>query len=401
MDTYKIIGKILATYPEPADVTEEDKRLFDKWMDNEANRIKFESMAASVNREEELQLYGRMKETKEANRDRYHAVLKSLSVEAPRSWWPSWITYVAAASVLALLSILGMKWFGHDVKNKDNSLKDIALVKPGQYRAKLLLDDGTVVFLDSNANGRAVAQGNIQIVNENGQLVYRPSANGGKVMYNTLTTQKGETYGMVLADGSRVFLNSASSVRYPVSFDGDVRKVEIQGEAYFEVAPSALTTKAGSRRPFIVRASGVEVEVLGTHFNVNGYGDESAIKATLLQGRVRVRDTVSKAEITIEPGQEVSLDKQSKRLIKNTDVDVDLAVAWHFGYFQFTGADLQTVLRQLSRWYDVDIEYRGKIPERSFGGKISRANSLTQVLETLESNDVHFKLEGRKIIVTP
>jgi ferric-dicitrate binding protein FerR (iron transport regulator) len=186
-------------------------------------------------------------------------------------------------------------------------------------------------------------------------------------------------------------------------FTGNVRKVEITGEAYFEVAPSVAVLSNGQKvkRPFIVSLNGVTVEVLGTHFNINSYADEPAIKTTLLEGKVRLRSATDNAQTILMPGEQAVVRRgQNEKVVVNKDVDIDAEVAWRFGMFQFNNDDLQMVLRQISRWYDVDIVYQGQIPKETFWGKILRNNSLSQVLETLHTSDVHFKIEGKKIIVS-
>jgi transmembrane sensor len=198
-------------------------------------------------------------------------------------------------------------------------------------------------------------------------------------------------------------LNSQSSIHYPIAFNGDLRKVEITGEVFLEVASSVARLANGQKgkRPFIVTTPDVEVEVIGTHFNINSYKDEQAVKTTLLEGKVNVRSITNKTQLILQPGEQAQLNRESKTISKAKEVDVDAEVAWHYGLFQFNNADLPTVMRQLARWYDVDVEYNGDIPNREFLGKIPRDMKLSQVLSLLEKQKVHFKIEGKKIIVSP
>jgi len=282
-------------------------------------------------------------------------------------------------------------------------------VAPGKYKAKLQLGDGSIVTLDSGTNQIIGQQGSIAVKNNNGQLVYAKSAatgGRGEILYNTLTTAKGETYATVLSDGSKVWLNSQSSVRYPVAFDGDEREVQITGEAYFEVTQSK--NNEGKKRKFLVDISskdgvrGGQVEVLGTHFNINSYSDEDAIKTTLLEGSVKVHAAGNTSEIMIKPNEQAQIDRANNlKKLTGTDVDVDAEVAWRLGLFQFDNADLKTVMRQLERWYDVEVVYEGNIPKREFIGAIPRTMNLSEVLKLLEKQKVHFRIEGRKIIVSP
>ena len=317
----------------------------------------------------------------------------------------SWIKYAAAAAVILLIA--GYWWFAPR-KPKSTPAETPTTVAvndalPGKVKATLTLDDGTVMILDSTAEGKVVQQGSIAVKNKDGGLVYELKGKQSEILYNTLTTGKGETYATLLSDGTKIWLNSQSSVRYPVSFNGEVRKVEITGEAYFEV--SSLPASPDVRRekgkiPFIVNAAGLDVEVLGTHFNVNSYNDEAAIKTTLLEGKVKVRSS-SGSQTILLPGEQARINRQTQKLDKTREVDVDAEIAWRFGYFQFQGADLPTFMRQLERWYDVQTVYEGQVPQHKFLGKIPRKMNLSQVLELLQAQEIHFRIDGKKIIVSP
>ena len=283
-------------------------------------------------------------------------------------------------------------------------------VLPGGNKAVLTLSDGTQIVLDSASNGLLAKQGNAELRKlGNDKLAYvSTGASAGEVMYNTMTTPPGGQYRLLLPDGSIVWLNAASSIRFPTAFSGKERKVTITGEAYFEVA--TLYTKGGREKlPFIVQVNapsafggpgdgGMEIQVLGTHFNVNAYAEEDAIKTTLLEGSVKI--VKGNNSSTLLPGQQAQL--QNTGLIKiNRDADTEEAVAWKDGYFQFSSADLPTVLRQAARWYNLEVEFAGDIPKDRFTGKISRTVNLSRLLKWMQWSDVHFKLEGRKITVLP
>lgn len=204
-------------------------------------------------------------------------------------------------------------------------------------------------------------------------------------MFNTMRTPRGGEYRLQLPDGSKVWLNAASSITYPNIFTGDTRSVEITGEAYFEVAKDAA-------RPFKVQAGNMKVEVLGTHFNINAYPGEPVIKTTLLEGAVRIQDAV------LKPGQQASLAATGQFRVED-DVETEEVMAWKNGFFQFNDADMPTVMRQLENWYDITVAYEGRVPKRSFGGAIQRSLPLSKVLDILEENNVRFKIEGRNITV--
>lgn len=273
-------------------------------------------------------------------------------------------------------------------------LNDIA---PGHDNAILTLADGTTIVLDNTANGALARQGNTNVFKLNNQIVYNKTANGAesKAVYNTIATARGNQFQLVLADGSKVWLNAASSIRFPTAFTGKVRRVEITGEAYFEV------TKSPSK-PFKVVINAAtkdvaEVEVLGTHFNINAYADEPDVKTTLLEGAVKVKkgNTVQ----VLSPGQQAIL--ATNEIFLRKDVDLSLVMAWKEGYFWFDNTDVRTLMRQVERWYDVDVRFEGKITEEGFTGKISRKVTLSKFLKVLELNDIHIKMEGRKITITP
>jgi transmembrane sensor len=258
-------------------------------------------------------------------------------------------------------------------------------VKPGTSKAILTLGDGSTVTLDSAGN-KVIRQG---IKQAGGQLEYGEQA---AVTFNTLTTPKGGQFQITLADGTKIWLNAASSLRYPTAFTGGTRKVEVTGEAYFEVAKNATM-------PFIVQINAqTAVEVLGTSFNINAYTNEASIKTTLIEGLVKL--TVNEQSRTLSPGQQAQVNSQGEiRLIEKADMEETLA--WKHEIFYFRNADLQAVMRQLERWYDVEISYSGKIPARRFQGEIQRNLNLSDVLEGLKNTEINFSIEGSKIIVKP
>ena len=264
-------------------------------------------------------------------------------------------------------------------------------VAPGRDGAILRLADGSEVVLDSAGNGVISQQGNTRVVKRaTGQLVYEVQGDQVAVMYNTLTTAKGKQFRVVLPDGTKVWLNSFSSLHYPTHFTGGRRSVEITGETYFEVAPNAAM-------PFVVKTTNEEVTVLGTHFNVNAYEDEPALKTTLLEGMIRVSNGAE--QVVLRPGQQASSGR-NKTAIGVAEVNAEDAVAWKNGFFNFDNADIQTVMRQLARWYDVEVRYEGAIPTGGdLKGEIGRSLTLAQVLKILEQTRVHFRIEEDKRIV--
>ena len=262
-------------------------------------------------------------------------------------------------------------------------------VAPGGNKAVLTLANGRQIFLDSAHTGMLAQQGNAQIVKtDSGRLEYTiVQGKPAGIVYNTLMTPRGGQFKLRLPDGTDVWLNSASSIRYPTAFAEGERKVEITGEAYFEVA-------GDKAKPFQVKVGDMNVLVMGTHFNINAYADEGAVATTLLEGSVKVSSGNKSA--TLKPGQQAVA--ASELTIVN-NANVEQIMAWKNGYFSFNQADLRTVLRMLERWYDIDVKYPDNIPVRHFTGELSRDLTLSQVISVLGEMDVKFKIEGKTLTV--
>jgi len=299
----------------------------------------------------------------------------------------------AAAAVIGILLITGL----YLVSRKKTAITPITQVTtpetqpPGINKAILTLGGGQQITLDSTSVETAYAQSKSRVVNKNGVLVYEAGAdNGGsELVYNKVTTARGNQYQLVLSDGSKVWLNAASSLRYPASFTGSDRTVELTGEAYFEIAKNAA-------RPFRVMVGGLQVNVLGTSFNINAYDDEDLIRTSLLEGAVNV--TSHDKTGRLQPGEEASVQKDGG--LRIAPGNVELAAAWKNGYFQFDQASLPGVMRQISRWYDLDIQYAGRIPDRLFSGKIQRNLPLAGVLRVLQKGGVLCTLNGKRLTVS-
>lgn len=262
--------------------------------------------------------------------------------------------------------------------------------EPGKTGAILTLSDGSKIVLDSAGNGLLANQNNTAVSKKNGGVVYK-AGRDAQVVYNTMTTPRARQYNLELSDGTKVWLNASSSITFPTSFEANERKVTLTGEAYFEVAKD-------KKRPFRVLVNDMQVNVLGTHFNINAYTDEAAVNTTLLEGSVLLAEKDKK--VLLKPGQQAQKQK-SGAIVVNDKVNLDEVMGWKNGVFYFENASLQTVLRQLSRWYDVDVVFEKGIPERTFEGEIQRNLQLSQVLKILEKNKVHFKIDGNVLKVIP
>lgn len=311
--------------------------------------------------------------------------------------------YLAAAIVVPVALSIGAYYYfvSTSKKNevvviKSNQVSDI--LAPTTERTTLTLSNGTKIILDSVGNGLLAQQGNIKIVKlASGELSYQStnSSSTNEILYSTVATQHGGKQQVHLPDGSVVWLNAISSITYPTSFiTSKERKVTISGEAYFEVAKNQKPFKVSIQSPS--GADMGEVEVLGTHFNIMAYDDEAAVKTTLLEGSVKM----SKADKTIKlaPGQQAMAADNNIQKISNANVEE--ATAWKDQTFYFSNTELKNVMRQLSRWYNVNIKYEGDIPERRFDGMISRKRKLSEVLNVLEKNNIHFRIESNTLFVT-
>lgn len=287
-------------------------------------------------------------------------------------------------------------------------------VDPGHNKARLILADGTVVGLDTLANGALQVQGQTRIAKQkDGQLAYEtaPASNNNNnitssPLYNTVVVPRGGQYKLILTDGTQVWLNAASYLRFPVEFTGEERMVELEGEGYFEVAKDAA-------RPFIVRTRPADVRVLGTHFNVCAYPAEDW-KTTLLEGKVRVEAIDAQLPTPdsrlLQPGQQAIIAIQpsiSSQSIKSPQIqvqicDIDEAIAWKEGYFKFTNASVKNIMQQVSRWYDVDIVYKDTAASRAqFNGSINRSIKLSGVVNALSAGGIKCTIDQRRLLVNP
>jgi transmembrane sensor len=268
--------------------------------------------------------------------------------------------------------------------------------EPGMNKAILTLADGSKLELNSAKIGVLAKAGHISVKKtKDGQLIYliAPSKKADAntpIAFNTINTPVGGQYQVILPDGTKVWLNAASSLKYPTLFTGNQRMVELTGEAYFEVAKNAAM-------PFYVKANNMQVKVLGTHFNIMAYDNEPAIKTTLLEGSVQLSSGAINNKL--KPGQQGVLNKYGQ--ITVSEVNAEHAIAWKNGYFEFNRSGIHEIMNQLARWYDIEIAYQGNIPDDEFVGKIERSAKLSQVLNILRLSKIHFVLENKKLTVTP
>lgn len=327
-------------------------------------------------------------DTEDALQQRMHQRLMSATVKPSRVYHTRW--WAAAAVILLVLALGGLYY----LPQKPKAIITAGIV-PGGDKATLTLADGTVVNLDSTGKGLLLQQGNTKVEKTaSGEVVYK-SGNAGEtaVSYNILRTPRGGQFKVVLPDGTAVWLNAASSIRYPVAFTGKERTVTITGEAYFEVAKDAV-------KPFLVYVNNMKVMVLGTHFNINAYEDEPTIHTTLLEGAILVQ--AGDAMRHLAPGQATKVKPGTSEIEFVKQTNVNSAVAWKNGYFSFNDEDIPGVMRQLARWYNIEVTYTEKSPEGTFTGEIGRTLTQEQLFKILSSAGIHFKTEkGNRINILP
>jgi ferric-dicitrate binding protein FerR (iron transport regulator) len=395
------------------------RHLLERLTMNEISREEFDELFALINRGEQeeyvkallMEGLGNEQLPETLEQDRLDTILSGILFSAPASGLYNagtpvrrmifWRRFAVAAAILLLIGA-GI-WFGlnrtpkTELATREQTSKPVNDAAPGGNKAILTLGDNSTIVLDSAGNGKLAQQGSSVVSKtKDGELKYEMGNPGSKITYNKLSTPRGGQYQLVLPDGSKVWLNSASSITFPTAFTGNERKVVITGEAYFEVAHLQLST--GHKMPFKVEKGNVTIEVLGTHFNVNAYDDEDAIRTTLLEGKVKVVNGQKQAAI-LQPGEQALLAPDSALSI-NRSPDLDEVMAWKNGLFHFENADIKTVMRQLSRWYDIEVEYKGAVKNEPLIMEIPRNTNLSDVLKVIGSTaGLRLTFEGKKVTV--
>lgn len=388
------LSYLLKVYSEGKSTAKEEQELFTWMAENKEDDLiinHIEQLIASYNSKEEVpvvdweQMYQRIvAEKKDINvRQVGNKIL--------------WYRWMAAAAILLLIGT-GFYFFAENPKNKHESLSAIPnelndIAPPNTSNAVLTLGNGQKIILDSSGNGVVARQGGVNVIKlADGGLAYRGAGKG--VEYNTLNNPRGsKVISLALSDGSRVWLNAESSLRYPTSFVGNERKVEITGEAYFEIAPDLS-------KSFIVVKGNTNIQVLGTHFNVKAYEDEKSLNITLLEGKVRINSGENGKSVVITPGEQAQVNKNGS-IDLSASVDITEVMAWKNGEFSFKGTEIENIMREVSRWYDVEIIFESPVKEK-FYAEVSRNTVVSTLLQMLEATKaIHFKIEGRKIRVLP
>jgi transmembrane sensor len=310
-----------------------------------------------------------------------------------------------SAAACAVLILIGGSWWYYSKRTPAIAVANppvipvptAGVIAPGKNKALLTLANGATIDLDSSENGTLAQQGNVKIIKgEDGELLYYPDKqHAAAAGYNTISTPRGGKYAIVLADGTKVWLNAASSLKFPAAFTGKSRNVFLTGEAYFEVA-------ASPSMPFNVNVNDMMVEVLGTHFNINAYSDESSIATTLFTGAVRVKRSGAASpgqqDLLLQPGEQADLESNGKLKV-NDHADISGVIAWRDNYFEFNNTALPVIMRQIARWYDVGIEFKGPSSSRRMTGKFSRNVNLDQLIGMLSYAGVKMKIDNKKILI--
>jgi transmembrane sensor len=399
-----------------SELTVEDSIELEQWAnESAANRELLQQLTNDETLRQELIAYYEAEASKEAVWRKIDAATSEtaqvIPVSAQRTGKYKYLA--AAVTVGAVLTAIAYFWS----QNKPASTNNIPVAKaavndvlPGGNKATLKLGDGKTIVLDNAQNGLLVQQGAINIIKQNdGELVYESeTGSSGKPLTidhspltNTLGTPAGGQFQLKLPDGTWVWLNASSFIKYPTAFTGKERRVSVYGEAYFEVAKDAnkpfkvnvLTSDGESR-------NGTEIEVLGTHFNINAYNNEALVKTSLLEGKVKIVSDYynGKQSAILKPGQQAQVEVEGKMKVKN-NASMEEVVAWKNGEFLFQSADIGALMRQVARWYDIEVSYPNGMPKDRFSGKIGRNVNLSQLLEILKYSEVKFELKGRTLVV--
>jgi len=393
---YFKIAELISKYLQ-AELDEDEKNELQEWLLSDPhNRELFDELLDNSRLNQRLGIYP-VSDKEEAWKNIAKKTKQGKKIKKQK---PRYYVHLAAAAFL--LFAIGIKFAGRFNKHEAGKLpaKHSSDLMPGGNKAVLTLSDGTKIVLDDTRRGKIAREQNVSIDNvKSGEIVYNVDELFRKadkpvvvnaLAFNIIATPRGGDYEVVLPDGTKVWLNAASSLKFPVVFSGSERKVELTGEAYFEVAKNAA-------RPFVVKTNDQTVEVLGTHFNINSYTDENAVKTTLLEGAVKVTGGPAMQTLKLSPGQQSVITDGRMALIANADIGE--ALAWKNGKFLFHDTDLRPIMRQLSRWYDVDVEYLGPVTVRHYRGRISRNVPVSQVFEILKTSGLNFIIDGRKVIV--
>jgi transmembrane sensor len=382
----ELIGKLLT-----GDIWLEEDLWLKKWVNESAdNRTHFEKLTNHAYLEERLDKWNAIDNQKAW--EKLEGRLDAKEVEARFNY----LLILKYAAIFLLLSTVAIVLYrGNNKQIKKITEQPIVQnqINPGSNHAILILGNGQKVTLKKHSRLSINENDGTAVSNQNDVLAYshdKQPDTDPKLIYNTIVVPRGGEYRLILADGSKIWMNSASTLRYPTAFSGNERRVYLTGEAYFEVAKNA-------RMPFIVKTNTTEVQVLGTHFNVMAYDDESSSKTTLLEGAVKVQSLG--AVNVIKPGEQAIVDNQGQQKV-TSDISIDEEIAWKDGLFMFKDAGIKGIMQQAARWYDIDVIYEGKISEIQFTGQMSRKVDFAGFITILKYAGLHFNIKGKTVTIT-
>lgn len=378
--------------------------LFQRFIDKTITEEEQRDLLKLIERNEDEKLFGFLSEIIDASGEEkigledWTALLStSISADKPVTKvrrMKFFYRYVSAAAVILLIGSAVFFYKNSAVKPESQIT---SVIKPGENKAVLIMEDGNSIMLDEDLKASEVLAKDSSIKSvSNGEIVYSNNLENTKASgHNVLRTPKGGQYRIVLPDGTIAWLNADSELKFPSAFDQNMRKVELEGEAYFEVV------SYNKKWPFIVKSLGQKIEVLGTKFNVSAYQDDGFIKTSLLEGKVKIINETSQKTVTLKPGQEATLSKNLNQ-IKVYASEVEESIAWKEGLFVFNSEDVYVAMNKISRWYDVDVTYKGDFRAKALWGTASRSEKLESLLKTLQATGVaRFRIEGRRILVMP
>ncbi|WP_127131744.1 FecR family protein [Pseudoflavitalea rhizosphaerae] len=384
------------------ELNDQEKQELDNWVQqSEEHRLFFHQLT------DEKSLAATISEYETSRNIVFEKIKKAIPLSGEsniKSAGIRWLNPRRLTAIAASILVAGGTLVWWSVNRNDNRITEIAAkpviqqnLQPASEGAILKLADGKEIILDQTKDGAIAQEGNTQITKSEGLLSYNGTDPSAKVLYNTLSTPKGRIYKLSLPDGTRVWLNAASSIRFPTAFAGSERNVEVTGEVYFEI-------KKDVERPFLVKAGHqTSIEVLGTEFNVNAYQNEKILRTTLLTGAIRMQSQDQPGtSVVLKPGQQAQWKNipaiQPFTVVQQ--VNIEKVMGWKNGYFSFDDLTLEELMREVERWYDVEVLYENGVPSKTFFGKVNRNLSLFDFMEGMKDWGVRLRLEGRKLIVT-
>lgn len=370
------------------DISKEESDILLKWKGaSNENLALFNELTTEESLSAELAIFASFSATK----DWEIIANKTVHANRPKIKKFNRVFWLSSAAILFFVIVGTFQFWKFTSNQKSNySLQLKHNIIPGSNKATLTLADGSIILLNDSINGFHTKQQNVNLSIQNGEIVYQSLGQNEPPIYNTITTPNGGQYKLLLDDGTKVWLNAASSIKYPTTFSGNERIVALTGEGYFEIAHNF-------QKPFkVILPNMGKVEAIGTVFNINAYQDEYSVKTTLVQGKVKV-DFGNKSQF-LNPGQQSQYFKNGHLSIID-NVEMEEVIAWKNGQFVFKQMNVEDIMRQLSRWYDVDVVFDGKLSKETFSGIVNRNANLLEVLEIMEAGGVRFKIDGKKIYV--